>query len=189
MGSSLSPGTNCTPEKWQKILQYNFLLLLPTSMVCGNQSWPSKVSQYYVACLPCNSSCSSAERPEWVRFKLHLDLQLPPRAELTFPNGQSTRGAEFAGERWSLRSAEAGARCRGRANVSKGRTLGTKPDSVCLVTDPTGFLFPESRNLQSTRRWRPSLKAGGSASALSKETHRFLETQTRNPVKKGKTFR
>lgn len=48
-------------------------------------------------------------------------------------------------------------RCRGRTlkegpDVSKGRTLGTNPDSVCLVTDPTGFTFLESRILQSTLR-------------------------------------
>ncbi|XP_052642064.1 uncharacterized protein LOC128141346 isoform X2 [Harpia harpyja] len=103
-------------------------------MACGNQSWLSKISQYYIACLPCNSSCSSAGRPEWLRFKLHPDLQLPLRAELTFLNVLSTRGAEFVRKRWSLRNAEAGVRCRGRtlkegADVSKvPKDPGSEPD-------------------------------------------------------------
>lgn len=81
--SSLAPGTNCIPEKWHQIPWYKFLLLLLSFMVCGSWSWLSKISQYYVACLPCNSFCSFAGRPEWLHFKLHLDLQHPSRAEPT----------------------------------------------------------------------------------------------------------
>lgn len=166
-------------------------------MACGNQSWLSKISQYYIACLPCNSSCSSAGRPEWLCFKLHPDLQLPPRAELTFLKVLSTRRAEFAGKRWSLRSAEAGVRCRGRtpkegADVSKGRTLATDPDSVCLVTDPTGFTFLESRILQSTLRWGSCWRLGLQLMHFQKRptgSWRPRQTQTHDPMKKGKTFR
>lgn len=111
MDSSLSPGTNCTPEIWQKILWYNFLLMLPTFMVCRNQSWLSQISMYYIACLLCNS-WSSVGGPEWLHFKLHLDIQLPARAELTFLTGHSTRRAKFARERcpWEVQRQERVAR-------------------------------------------------------------------------------
>lgn len=196
MDSSLPPGTNCTPEKWQKILWYKFLLLLPIFVVCGNQSWLSKISKYYIACQLCNSSRSSAGRPEWLRFKLHLDPQFPPRAELPILNGHSTWRAEFAGERRSLRSAAAGVRCRGRAlkegaNMSKHRTLDTNLDSVCLVTDPTGFMFLESRNLHGTLKWGACWTLELQLMHFQKRhtgSWRPRQTQTHNPVKKGKTF-